>query len=150
MIKLYNKLDNLTSVSKLKDDDDDDKSVKHKNKYENDHKNFMLRDLLEVLQGPINLESSIILANTNKYDEIKDLCPALFRNGRMTPVHFGYIDADTLQDISLHFFNKKLEGYVPKVLSTSTSEIIELAFESLAINKNPFTYFNEKLQKLMK
>ncbi len=34
---------------------------------------FCIRDLLEIFQGPVPFESSIMIATTNKYDEIKEL-----------------------------------------------------------------------------
>jgi len=113
---------------------------------------FSLRDLLEIFQGPIPFEGMIMLASTNKYDEIKELCPELFRAGRMTPVCFGYIDKVTLQDISKFYFKKKLQNRIPETITIPTSEIIELAFEALhnSDNKGPFEYFSEKLEKLFK
>ncbi len=149
MNNLYEKLEKLAFVSDVKEDDEE-KSLKHKNRYENDHKEFKIRDLLELFQGAVPFESMIILANTNKFDEINTMCPALFRNGRMTPVHFGYIDSDTLQDISKYFFKEKMSGYIPTTLNISTSQIIELAFEALTYDKEPFKYFNDHMQKLMK
>lgn len=109
---------------------------------------FCIRDLLEIFQGPIPFESSIMIATTNKYDEIKETCPELFRPGRLTPVYFGYIDQSTLQDISIYFFNKKINGYLPDVLTISTSEIIDLAFEALN-HVDAHEYFTNKLHKLL-
>jgi SpoVK/Ycf46/Vps4 family AAA+-type ATPase len=114
---------------------------------------FKLRDLLEIFQGPCPFESMIIIANTNKYDEIKNMCPELFRPGRITPVYFGYINKETLQDISKFYFGKKLTGYIPDVLSIPTSQIIEVAFESLLFakdsNLDPYVYFSDQMNKLM-
>ena len=109
---------------------------------------FKLRDLLEIFQGPIPFESMIMIATTNKYDEIKEMIPELFRPGRLTPIHFGYIDQETLQDMSIYFFNKKIKGYLPDILTIPTSQIIELAFEALS-TKEPHDYFTTKLHKLM-
>lgn len=110
---------------------------------------FTIRDLLEIFQGPVPFEGMIMLASTNKYDEIKEICPELFRPGRMTPIHFGYIDSDTLQDISKYYFNKKIDGYIPEFINLPTSQIIELVFEALQCGDNPFEYFTEKLDKLV-
>ena len=54
-----------------------------------DEGEFQLEDLLEILQGPVPREGQIIIATTNKFDEIKNECPALFRPGRLTPIEFG-------------------------------------------------------------
>ena len=111
---------------------------------------FKLRDLLEIFQGSVPFESMIIIANTNKYDEIKTMCPELFRPGRLTPIYFGYINKETLQEISLYFFKKKLTGYIPNILTIPTSQIIEIAFESITLDKkNAFNYFSSKIFKLL-
>lgn len=110
---------------------------------------FKLRDLLEVFQGPVPFESMIMIANTNKYDEIKEMCPELFRPGRITPIYFGYINKETLQDVSKYFFGKKLSGYIPDILSVPTSQIIELAFEAMSFGENSYEYFSEQMNKLM-
>jgi hypothetical protein len=51
--------------------------------------NIALDDLLTIIQGPVPLNRAIIIATTNKYDEINKMCPALFRPGRLTPIYFG-------------------------------------------------------------
>lgn len=110
---------------------------------------FTLRDLLEIFQGPVPFEGMVMLASTNKYEDIKKLCPELFRSGRMTPVYFGYIDKKTLQEISMHFFKKKLGGYLPNEIKIPTSEIIEIALESSQQKCNQFDIFSKKIQKLL-
>lgn len=114
-----------------------------------DDSEFKLRDLLEIFQGPIPFESMIMLANTNKYDEIKDMCPELFRPGRLTAVYFGYVNQETLQDIAIYFFNQKLKVYIPDILKIPTSQIIELAFEALTVSTNPFDYFSKHIHILI-
>lgn len=114
-----------------------------------DRDEFTLRDLLEIFQGPIPFESMIMLASTNKYEDIKTLCPELFRPGRLTPVYFGYIDKQTLQEISLYFFKKKLTYYLPNEIKIPTSEIIELALKAQQQTQKQFEYFSNKLNKLL-
>ena len=91
----------------------------------------------------------IIMATTNKYEEIKEMCPELFRPGRLTPVHFDYINKDTLQEISMFYFKRKLDCYIPDVLSIPTSQIIELAFESLNM-PDSYDYFTNKFNILIR
>lgn len=111
---------------------------------------FSLRDLLEIFQGPIPFESMILLASTNKYDEINNMCPELFRPGRMTPIHFGYIDKNTIQDICKFYFNKKITYRLPDQITIPTSQIIDLALEALTLSNNKaFKYFSDKLEKLL-
>lgn len=117
--------------------------------HERDNNDLTLRDLLEIFQGPIPFENMIMIANTNKFDEIKSICPELFRPGRMTPVYFGYIDSTTMQDISLYYFKKKLSIKLPDTMTISTSQIIELAFEALTQSNDQFEYFSNKLNILL-
>ena len=109
---------------------------------------FSLRDLLEIFQGPIPMHGMILMATTNKYDEILQLCPELFRPGRLTPVHFGYITKDVLQDISKYYFGQKLDYYLPETMTIPTSQIIDLAMESKLQDKS-FEYFSQRLKVLL-
>ncbi len=102
-------------------------------------------DLLGIIRNPFILKSTI--ATTTNYDDIKKFYPEFA--ARLIPIHFGYINADTLQDISMYFFGKKIKGFIPEVIMIPTSEIIDLAFEALTIGKIPFDYFNDKLLKLL-
>lgn len=110
---------------------------------------FTLRDLLEIFQGPVPFESMIMLASTNKYEDIKELCPELFRPGRMTPIYFGYIDKKTLQEISLYFFKQKLPFRIPQEITIPTSEIIELALKAQQMKANDFDYFSKQIKELL-
>lgn len=110
---------------------------------------FNIRDLLELFQGPVPFEKMIIIANTNKYDEIKDICPELFRPGRLTPIYFGYINKEVLQDISTYFFGKKITEYLPEIIKLPTSQIIELALETSQYSDNQFEQFSKRLNALI-
>ncbi len=111
------------------------------------YSDFTINDLFEIIKHPFI--TKVIIATTTNYDIIKNTYPQFVMSGRFKPIHFGYINSDTLQDISMYFFDKKIKGYIPEVIMISTSEIIDLAFESLTIGKTPFDYFNDKLLKLL-
>lgn len=110
---------------------------------------FTLRDLLEIFQGAIPFSQMIMLASTNKYEDIKKLCPELFRPGRMTPIYFGYIDRETLQEISMYFFKKKLQCRIPNDIKAPTSEIIEIALDSSQKKSDQFAHFSKKINELL-
>jgi len=110
--------------------------------------NWCIEDLLELFQGPVPMYQTIIIATTNNFDEIKRICPALVRPGRMTPIYFGYVTKNILQEISKYYFGKKLKIYIPETIKIPTSEIIELALET-KIN-NDFKLFENKLNELLK
>ncbi len=111
------------------------------------HQHLKLIDLLGIIKNPLILKYPI--ATTTNYDEIVETFPEFIGPGRFKPIHFGYINSNTLQDISMHFFGKKIKGYVPEVIMIPTCDIIDLAFEALTVSKIPFDYFNDKLLKLL-
>ena len=105
-------------------------------------KNFDLGDLLELLQGPIPNSGGIIVATTNHYEKIKEILPALFRPGRLTPIKFDYLNWDSLQELSLFYFQKELT--IPKIdcINIPTSKLIDLAMN------NDFETFQKELKIL--
>lgn len=106
-----------------------------------------VNDLLELLQGPVPLEGSIVIATTNNFDNLQRNFPALVRPGRLTPIHFGYVTPSDLQDISKFYFCQKLSIYIPQEIRIPTSQIIELAKEH-RLNNTGFKNFSNALEKL--
>jgi len=121
------------------------KNVKNKIIYNE----FLLKDLLELLQGPVPLHGSIIIATTNEFDNIYDLCPELFRPGRLTPVHFGYVTKEIFQEICEFYFEQKFKEFLPDSIKIPTSQIIELAIECTFLCDNKFEYFKNKFIELL-
>lgn len=113
----------------------------------NTQREFQLEDLLEILQGPVPMHQSIIVATTNKYEEIRQICPALFRPGRLTPVKFDYLNWDTLQELSMFYFGKKLTMH-PCKIEIPTSQITEIALDC-SISNGGFNRFENELQNLL-
>jgi hypothetical protein len=114
--------------------------------YSRSTREFELEDLLEILQGPVPLEGSIIIATTNKYEEIKDICPALFRPGRLTPVEFGYLDWASLQEMSRHYFGKDLTFGPIDEITICSSEIVEIAMAASFKGEKGFAHFESALR----
>lgn len=115
---------------------------------------FVLKDLLEIFQGPIPLNGSIIIATTNDYEEIYKLCPALFRVGRLTPIYFGYADKDILNKISHYYFGKNIDVKIKEELKIPTSQIIEIAVQTITLKNigsgdEIFKYFESKILELL-
>ena len=96
------------------------------------------------------MNGMILIATTNKFDDIYNICPELVRPGRLTPIHFGYITKEVLQDISLHFFKHKIDDYIPNQLTIPTSQIIELAIQSKIYADKGFDHFKQNLLTLLK
>jgi hypothetical protein len=116
--------------------------------YSRSTREFELEDLLEILQGPVPIRGSIIIATTNKYKEISEICPALFRPGRLTPVEFGYMTWDALQEMSVHYFKKELSFEPLEEINVPTSQIVELALNA-SLYEEGFDKFETELQKIL-
>lgn len=106
---------------------------------------FKLQDLLELLQGPVPMEGGIIIATTNKYKEMKEACPALFRPGRMTPVYFGYPDREIYDKISYNFFGRGIDFDVPQFFPTSG--VIDIAVNARMLEYG-YDYFKQKIMEV--
>lgn len=106
---------------------------------------FTLRDLLEILQGPVPREGQIVIATTNKFPELKAECPELFREGRLTPIYFGYLDANYVNDLIDVFFPNHPEMYIDYDPGLATSHIIEIANTARALNDTE--YFNKTIKE---
>lgn len=114
---------------------------------------FTLKDLLEIFQGAVPIDKMIIIATTNDYEGIKELCPELFRPSRLTPIEFGYLDKNSLQSLSKFYFNKELELDLTSDLIIPTSQVVEKALEIRSAdidNINKFNMFQQSIAKLNK
>ena len=89
-----------------------------------------VNDLLDIFQGPVPNKGALIFATTNNFDEIYEICPALFRPGRMTPIFFGYAAKETIEEISIFYFGKVPTFYIPEYHQIPTSQIIEIALQA--------------------
>ena len=107
-----------------------------------------LGDLLTVFQGAVPIEGCIIVAMTNKYEELKELCPAMFRAGRLTPVLFEHFDMKMLRDVVQKHFGRIIRYNENKRLSVPPSEIMELIIP-VKIQNQPYEFFIEKLKKIV-
>lgn len=101
------------------------KAVENSN---DDSTKLTIEDLQEILQGPIPLENSIIIASTNKFEEMNTLCPALFRHGRLTPIYFGNADSYFINEIAKLFFKQEL------IINFSNENIQPSAVIEMALN----------------
>jgi len=79
---------------------------------------YDIKDLLDIFQGTVPVEGRIIIATTNDLEFIRNECPALIRDGRLTPVEFGYLEADVFDKMCMYFFNTTFEVPVGVIIST--------------------------------
>ncbi len=108
---------------------------------------IVVEDLLEIFQGPVPTEGSIIIATTNKFKEIYDICPALFRAGRLTPVYFRNADKDLMNQITMYYFNQSIELAQNFLSIVPTSQIIDIALDTVLNKDANFDYFMEEFRK---
>jgi hypothetical protein len=111
-----------------------------------DNKSNLLRpkELLELIQGPVNRPNRPIIANTNEFEKIQNFIPALFRNGRMTPVPFVYLDWPSLNELTQYYFNSNMT-LEPFEINIPQSKIIEIAIKYKLTGRN-FSIFETELK----
>jgi len=89
--------------------------------------------LLDIIQGPCDNPGAIVFAITNKYEQIRDICPRLFRDGRFKPVYFGYPTRDTLDEIVQYYYKRSIMGeqysYIPNIIRISTARLANRAVD---------------------
>lgn len=116
---------------------------------DDDNKSNILRlsDMLELFQGPVPIKNRIVMATTNNFEKIRDALPALFRSGRMSPIHFDYLDWGSLNELCVHYFEQNLSCEARKI-TIPTSQIIELAIKHV-LTKKSFEEFEAELVSLL-
>lgn len=116
----------------------------------NENNMFGLRDLLEILQGPIPNSGAIIIATTNKYEIIKSMCPELFRPGRLTPYYFGYFDIATLKEVIQYHFNEKcnFDRKITKV-NACPAEIMLKIVEAKSDSEKGYKFFKSYIKSIV-
>jgi len=139
-----NKCNGFFSVAKDKDGKEDKGDLS----LDVADKKLQINDLLELLQGPVPIDGSIVLATTNKLTEMKAICPALFRAGRLTPIEIGNISWKYLQELSTYYFGNEL-NLRPVNITIPTSEIIELANACKLFESGGFATFTNRLCELL-
>lgn len=125
--------------SESKSEDDNDMSLSSMMGESKD--DMTCDDLLEFFQGPIPYKGAIFMATTNKLDEIKRMCPALVRPGRLTPIEFGNPDSSTVKEIAKFHFGKEMElsdDYSPTI---SSSQIMQYVLDAKMSDEKGYDYF---------
>lgn len=95
-----------------------------------------IQDLLSALSGVVPTEGAIFIATTNHFEEIRTLCPALFREQRLTPVKFDFYDLNTLQEVAQHFFGQHLThpAIVRNFKPICPAKVVEILLEVLTLS----------------
>ena len=107
-----------------------------------------LNDLLDLFCGTVPLNGAIFMATTNEYECIYSIKPALFREGRLTPILFNYFSVEILDEISMFYFNKPLllSNMINNTISNVT--IINLATKYSNV-ENGFNKFKSNIESLL-
>jgi hypothetical protein len=108
-----------------------------------------IEDLLTIFQGATPIEGCIIIAMTNKYEELRAKCPALFRHGRLTPTYFGHFDIDMLNKVSLHYFGKGFTTTVEQntLIKIPPSHVMEIINCAMLHDKDKYEYFLDTIRR---
>jgi hypothetical protein len=117
-------------------------SIENMNKYMNE---IFIHDLLEIFQSSVPRDGQIIIATTNNFDGMRDILPALFRPGRMTPLFIGYPSQKQFRDIVQHHFNREPTIQLPDCHTIPTSQITEQA----AISHGDYNLFCKLMTKII-
>jgi SpoVK/Ycf46/Vps4 family AAA+-type ATPase len=112
-------------------------------------KDFSLCDLVELFQGSIPCDGLIIIAITNDYEKIYEKCPKLFREGRLTPIKFDYMDKKILNELCMHYFGQPLNIKFDGLLKYPTSAIIEKAMACKLLNNEGINSFRNYIKELI-
>jgi hypothetical protein len=110
-----------------------------------------VEDLLTIFQGAIPIEGCIIIAMTNKFEEIEKICPKLFRPGRLTPVYFGYFDVKMVKKVSRYYFGKEFETELDDnmTIQVAPAQFMELVSSSMMQDES-YNAFIDGLKVIMK
>lgn len=125
-----------------------------KSNYESIEADYTVRDLLDILQGSVSLNRSIIIATTNNFNFVNESCPELVRDGRLTPVYFGYLDRESFQEMCRYHFGKELaEEDLDRLfegkdeLKIPTSSVMEIIKEFKIFNRESINDFYSAIEK---
>ena len=151
LFDLIQKKNMYKSIEKNNNDSVDSKikNIADNINHHSDDDIIRLRDLLEILQGPVPLSKAIIIATTNKYDEILKMCPELFRPGRLTPYYFGYFDIPTINEVTNYHFNKTISFDKPvSKINICPAEIMLKIIEAKSNEQKGFTFFESFIKSV--
>lgn len=102
-------------------------------------------DLLEIFQSSIPRPGQIIIATSNHYEEMKDIKPALFRPGRLTPILINYINQQTFDTLVKHYFNVPNTIVLPDNHKIPTSQLTEFAL----LSNGDYSVFKHNITKVI-
>jgi hypothetical protein len=88
--------------------------------------------------------------NLKKMDEIKEICPALFRTGRLTPIYFGYFENEILQEISKYYYQQELDLPDNIISTISPADILDFITKHKLGPNNKFNEFQKFITKNIK
>jgi hypothetical protein len=103
-----------------------------KNYMDTNYYNMTQADLLEMFQGPSANNGSVIIATTNDLKSIITFNPRCLRDGRLTPIYFGYPTKSILDQITTDFFSRSVKDIdFPNTIRISTARITSRATQAL-------------------
>ena len=109
---------------------------------------LQISDILELLQGPIQINGRIIIATTNNIEYLEKNVPALVRDGRLTKIEVGYLDWNSFRELVQFYFNKETSLDEQEII-IPTASITSLAIK-YANKENGLKLFEEEFLNINK
>jgi len=106
-------------------------------------------DLVESFNNQIFNNGPIIIATTDKFEEMNAKCPELFRYGRIQPVKFDYADDWFLGKLTKHHYKTKTKISITDK-NIAPSVLVNMVVQSKAQNNcSEFDYFEQALNEYL-
>lgn len=119
-----------------------------KMKISDSDEDIRMKDLLELFQGPVSPDRTIIIATTNKFEKIKEMCPDLFRPGRLTPFKIDYLDDNRINEMTEYYFNHSWDAKLPRTIPTAflTEQATSIVFNKTYVtDKEKYTEWKNRV-----
>jgi len=119
-----------------------------------DHNDQLTVDsLLDIIQGACEIPGLITFATTNCYEDVRSMCPRLFRDGRFKPLYFGYPTRAVVSQITEFYTGHSVMGteydFIPEQVRIPTARLTTRMVDlQLCCNgkEQQFTKFIEHLR----
>jgi len=98
-------------------------------------KRLRFEDLQEIFDGAVPIIGAIIIATTNRYEFIREKCPALVRAGRLTPYYFGNMTDVAMKQLTEYYFKRSPTFKIGKCDKLMPALVVNVAMQ--CIFKNP-------------
>lgn len=108
-----------------------------------------LHDLLSITQGTIPIDDLMVVATSNHFEKIRNMIPALFRHGRLTPVKFDYLEVSVIDQMTMHYFGREISKD-PDLKLPTQPKIPTSWYTDIIATHNDYEIFKSMLAEKLK